>query len=200
MIESVCAAIEVKSSLDKGDLDDIFSKSRSLRQMSSSGDLPYVTAFSYECTNPNLCFFDFSMYFSSSPVLSPSLVCILNRNLFCLAKFDAGKAFPVDEPNSRAVPVLFSPGEDTLLVYLYFISRWIIKNAEGADFFKRYSDNVFQDMECFHFDADFLEAIEADNTKLLKARECFKGKANCDINSLYTEARRQLGLSDLTEQ
>jgi hypothetical protein len=194
MVESIRAAIEIKSSLVKKEMDDIFSKSASLRQMSSAGSLPYVTAFSYKCPNSNLSFFDFSTLFSSSAKLSPSLICILNQHLFCLAKLEGGKAIPVYEPNSDAIPTLFNTGEDTLLVYLYFLSHWVTSDIESANFFKRYSDNVFQKMECFHFDRDFLDAVQSDKRKLFKARKCFERKAKSDITILYAEARRKLGL------
>jgi hypothetical protein len=197
MLESIRAAIEVKSSLNKKELDDIFSKSASLRQMSSAGSIPYVTAFSYECPNSNLSFFDFSTLFISSPELSPSLVCILNKHLFCLARFEAGIASPTDEPSRDVMPVLFSPYKDTLLVYLYFLSRWVTSETDGVNYFKSYSDNVFKYMECFHFDRDFLDVIQSDKRKLLKARKCFQRKAESDITSLYAEARSQLGLPQL---
>jgi len=49
MIESVLAAIEVKSSLDKTELDDVFSKSAKLRAMRSGRNRALVTGFAYEC-------------------------------------------------------------------------------------------------------------------------------------------------------
>ncbi|PYT03978.1 MAG: hypothetical protein DMF60_16705, partial [Acidobacteria bacterium] len=54
MLDSVLAAIEVKSSLNKSELKDIFSKSSALRRMLALHRVPLVTAFAYECANANL--------------------------------------------------------------------------------------------------------------------------------------------------
>jgi hypothetical protein len=110
MIESVFAAVEVKSSLGKSDLVDIFQKSSTLRTMEFNvGDSPmrrpFVTAFAYKCPNANLSFFDFATYFARAPESSPSLICILNASLFSLADIVSGKTVPTVFP--PCVPVLF---------------------------------------------------------------------------------------------
>lgn len=125
MIESVLAAIEIKSSLEKPELEDIFKKSAKLRAMRSGQRKPLITAFAYECPNPNLSFFDFATAFHRSPEGSPSSVCILNEQLFALARAVGQRLVPEDEPNDAALPVLYTPGDDTLLVYVHFLSQWI---------------------------------------------------------------------------
>lgn len=195
MIESVLAAIEVKSSLDKSELDDIFKKAAQLRAMRSGRNKSLVTAFTYDCPNPNLSFFDFATSFSRSPTDAPSSVCILNRHLFALARFEGSRLVPEDEPTLSAIPVLYTSGEDTLLVYLHFLSQWVTAGTSAADAFMRYSQSVFSRMAVFHFGSDFLAAIKASESNLLTARKHFVGKANQDIDGLYAAARTAIGLS-----
>jgi len=81
------AAIEVKSSLNKSELDDLFKKSISLRSMNYNANnpavtSPLVTAFAYECRNLNLSLSDFATFFAYALDRSPSLICVLNRDLF----------------------------------------------------------------------------------------------------------------------
>jgi uncharacterized protein DUF6602 len=194
MLDSVFAAIEVKSSLDKSEMMDIFSKAAALRKMLALHRRPLVTAFAYECANPNLSFFDFSTSFLQSPDHSPSLVCVLNQSVFGLARFDTGEFLPVDEPRPDAIPVLFITRQDTLLMYLYFLSRWATSGTRTADLFMRYSTNLFSSIASFHFDADFLGAMATDPTALALARRCFERKPNVDIDQLYAEARNKIGL------
>ena len=195
MIESVLAAIEVKSTLNRSELDDIFKKSTQLRSMRSGRSRPLVTAFAYECPNPNLSFFDFATLFSRTPATSPSLVCILNRHLFALARYEGTRFVPEDEPALSSIPVLYTPSEDTLLVYLHFLSQWVTAGTSAADAFMRYSQSVFSRMTVFHFSSDFLNAIKASKSNLLVARKHFEGKANEDIATLYASARTAIGLS-----
>jgi len=194
MLDSVLAAIEVKSSLNKSEMRDIFSKSAALRRMLALHRRPLVTAFAYECANPNLSFFDFSISFLRSPDHSPSLVCVLNQSVFGLARFDTGELLPVDEPSPDAIPVLFTTRRDTLLMYLYFLSRWATSGTRIADLFMSYTKNLFSDMTSFHFDTDFLGAVATDGAALALARTCFERKRKVDIGQLYTEARNKIGL------
>lgn len=198
MVESVLAGIEVKSSLDKAELEDIFGKSSALRALRNTSDLtqnhPFVTAFAYDCANINLSFFDFVTSFIDSPDYSPSMICILNRSLFGLADTRGGKIIPIDEPIPNSIPVLYQPGEDTLLVYIYFLSRWITADTGTAELFRQYSDNLFSRMTSFSFDIDFLDVIAKDIKARFTARECFLRKASIPIEELYTIARKALGL------
>jgi hypothetical protein len=194
MLDSVLAAIEVKSSLNKSEMNDIFSKCAALRRMLALDKRPLVTGFAYECANSNLSFFDFATSFSYSPDHSPSLVCILNQSIFGLARVDNGALLPVDEPHPDAIPVLFTTNEDTLLMYLYFLSRWATSGTGIADLFMRYSADLFSHMRSFHFDADFLDAVATDKSALAAARKCFERKRKVDIDHPYGEARKSIGL------
>jgi hypothetical protein len=198
MVESVLAGIEVKSSLDKAELDDIFGKSSVLRGMRNTSHLtqnhPFVTAFAYDCANTNLSFFDFATSFIESPDYSPSMICILNRGLFGLADTSSGKTIPADEPTPISIPVLYQPREDTLQVYIYFLSRWITADTGTAELFRQYSDNLFSQMTSFSFDIDFLTVIAKDIKARFTARDCFLRKASVPIEELYTIARKALGL------
>jgi hypothetical protein len=189
MIESVIAAVEVKSSLDKSEIDDIFEKSAKLRVMRSARSKPLVTAFAYDCPNPNLSFLDFSVSFYRTPELSPSSVCLLNQHIFALAQqLGDSKLTPQDEPSSHVMPVLYTPREDTLLVYLHFLSQWVTAGTTAADAFLQYSQNVFSKMTAFHFDLDFLKSITSDEALLNSARRQFERKANEEIGELYKAA------------
>jgi hypothetical protein len=199
MIESVLAAVEVKSSLDKSGLDNIFNKSNRLRSMiCNDGNptkiRPLVTAFAYECPNLNLSFFDFATSFAYAPDYSPSLICILNRGLFGLAEIVAGKSVPLDEPHSGATPILYQPGEDSLLVYLYFLSCWAGIGTTAAQTFRQYSISLFSSMTGFHFDVDFISAVAMNETARNTARKCFLRKASSDIKDLYKAARDAISL------
>jgi hypothetical protein len=205
LVESVLAAIEVKSSLDKSELEDIFKKSKLLRSMNchvsnSAVRYPLVTAFAYGCSNLNLSFFDFATLFMGASEYSPSLVCILNQGLFGLANVAPGKATPVDEPCPSALPVLYRTQKDTLLVYLYFLSRWGGMEASAAQVFRRYSGSLFSSMKCFYFDMDFLRMIASSETIRNATRKRFLRRASSNIQNLYIEARRALGLpANLTQ-
>lgn len=194
MIESVLAAIEVKSSLDKTELDDVFNKSSKLRGMRTGLSKPLITAFAYECPNANLSFFDFSTSFVSSPDSSPSLICILNQHLFGLARLERGRLVPEDNPNIGTLPVLYSPSEDTLLIYLHFLSQWITSGTSAADSFMRYSSSAFAKMDAVHFDKDFLDAIKSDEKVLSAARACFKRGGDKGFDELYRNAKKAIGL------
>lgn len=195
MIESVIAAIEVKSLLNKTQLDDVLAKSARLRAMRSGRNRPLVTAFAYECPNPNLSFFDFATAFQSSPEASPSAICILNKHLIGLARFVEKKLVLDDEPNASSIPVLYTPNEDTLLVYLNFLSQWITAGTSAGGAFVRYSQGVFSKLSGFHFDQDFLVAVNSNESHLLAARGFFVRKAHQDIEELYAAAREAIGLS-----
>jgi hypothetical protein len=194
MLESIVAAIEVKSLINKTELEDIFGKSAKLRMMGTPTSRPLVTAFAYRCPNVNLSFFDFSTSFSLSPDHCPSLICVLNLVLFGLAKLDGGKTLPIDVPDPDAIPVLFGTREDTLLVYLYFLSRWVTAGTNSAEFFKRYSSKLFASMTAFHFDKDFLDTVKSDVSKLAVARTKFMRNANKEIEILYESTRKAIGL------
>ncbi len=195
MIESVLAAIEIKSLLNKSEIDDIFKKSAKLRAMTSGTTRPLVTAFAYQSSNSNLSFFDFATSFYRSPEGSPSSICILNKHLFALARIVGRTLISEDEPSKSAIPVLYTPDEDTLLLYVLFLSQWVTTGTNVAAPFMRYSQTVFSRMTAFHFDLDFLDAVKSNRSLLDSARQEFAGKPGEDINKLYAVARKRINLS-----
>jgi hypothetical protein len=199
MIESVLAALEVKSRLDSTDLEDILKKAAALRRMRRNTDdepsgQPFVTGFAYGCDNLNLSFFDFAAAFVVARELSPSLVCVLDLGLFGLAESVGGRVVPVADPSARAFPILYVAGEDSLLVYLYFLSEWAGMETRASHQFRRYSESLFSGMTCFRFDADFLERIDLDEVLRKRARQSFLRKPNADVAVLYANARKALRL------
>ena len=184
----------MKSSLNKTELDDVFRKSAKLRAMRSGRSRPLVTAFAYECPNANLSFFDFAVRFYRAPETSPSSVCVLNKHLFALARVVDTKFVLDDEPNTSSIPILYTPREDTLLVYLNFLSQWVTVGTSAAVAFMRYSQGVFSKQSVFYFEDDFLVAVNSSENDLLAARKHFERKANEDIEKLYSAARTAIGL------
>jgi hypothetical protein len=85
-------------------------------------------------------------------------------------------------------------GQDTLLAFVYFLSRWITTGTVSEQVFRKYSQNFFSQMTSFFFDAPFRAAIAGDQMSHDKAREFFKRTATQDISKPYTDARHALGL------
>jgi len=199
MVESVYVAFEIKSSLGTSDLQDIFSKSESLRRMKCiAGSLvspPLVTAFSYQCPNSKLAFFDFTAHSQKYPNFTPSVICILNQALFGLVEKTGTILSVIEQPSTSNIPVMFQTQEDTLLIYIYLLSRWATAGTDSVNIFKKYSDKIFSNLTAFYFDADFIHSITSDSSVLKKARKCFKGNYNKSIKDVYRIARSEIGLS-----
>jgi len=199
MVESVYAAFEIKSSLGTRELQDIFSKAQKLRTMKCVGrsltSPPLVTAFAYQCPNSKLAFFDFAIHSQKFPNFTPSLICILNQALFYLARKDGTTLLPIEQPSAGHTPVILQTQEDTLLIYIYLLSRWATAGTNSVDVFMKYSNKVFSSLKGFYFDADFLDSVTSDQSALNKARKCFKGNSNKNIKDAYVIARGQIGLS-----
>lgn len=199
MLESVLAAIEVKSSLDSAGLMDIFAKANRLRNMKPVGSTEVgcprlVTGFAYKCPNTNLAFFDFAARSCASPEVSPTLVCILSHALLGLAREEEGLLLPVDIPYRGHIPVMYSAGTDTLLMYLHFLSQWATLGSKTVDTFRRYSKSVFAGSTVFHFDEDFLLAVTSDSPAREEARQCFQRHPHKSVGEAYLTARSKLGL------
>jgi len=199
MVESVYAAFEIKSSLGTSELQDIFSKAQKLRSMKCiPGSLtspPLVTAFAYQCPNSKLAYFDFAVNSQRFPNFTPSLICILNQALFGLIRKEGTTPSLIDQPSVGHIPVIFQTQEDTLLIYIYLLSRWATAGTDSVDTFMKYSEKVFSGLKGFHFDADFLDSVTSDPSALNKARTCFEGNSNKNIKDAYVIARGQIGLS-----
>ena len=89
---------------------------------------------------------------------------------------------------------MFLTQEDTLLIYIYFLSRWATVGSNTVDTFMKYSEKVFSSLVAFHFDADFLYSVVSDPSAHNKARTCFKGNSSKSIKDAYAIARGQIGL------
>jgi hypothetical protein len=127
MLESIAAFVEVKSTLNSAEIEDIFRKSKLARSMLLPPEGPWaggpvVTAFAYTCANVNLAFYDYACRFWAAKEQAPSVVCILNKAVFALVEALAGSLLPTDLPCRTAIPALFRSGEDSLLLYVYLLS------------------------------------------------------------------------------
>ncbi|HZP57728.1 MAG TPA: DUF6602 domain-containing protein [Dehalococcoidia bacterium] len=91
MVESVEVCIEVKSNLDKGDLEDMFAKCKKLRAMKLQVEgqrRPMMAGIAYKCENTNLRYFDYATAFWESPAESPMPVCVLGQAVFAAGQPD----------------------------------------------------------------------------------------------------------------
>jgi len=84
---------------------------------------------------------------------------------------------------------MFQTQEDTLLIYVYFLSRWATIGSKTVDTFMKYSETVFSSLVAFRFDTDFLYSVTSSQSALNKARTCFKGNSSKSINDAYAIAR-----------
>ena len=195
MVESVLSAIEIKSHLDLDAVDDFFKKTFSLRALEfKPGGMGSIralaTAFAYSCDNMNLRFFDFSVRSWRSGHMGPSGICVLNQGYFGLTD----RLQPIDSPRKQAIPCFFRVGEDALLVYIYFLTKWVTAGTSAAETYLRYSESMFKSISLFMFDAAFLDLISGDSEACKIARKRFEGTADAEIYAPYKLARMDLGL------
>jgi hypothetical protein len=200
MVESVVAALEVKSVLNADEIADIFRKSAALRALPRDprtlhpGPTP-VAAFAYTCPNPWLSFFDAVVTFTSSPAAAPSAIAILNVGVMSLLKPVEGVRLSVDQPEVGCEMVFMQTGEDTLLFLVYLLSRWVLLGSPMDQVFRAYSANVFGKLEAMSFDADFLAMVVGDVKHHEVARNCFVGAAADPFAAVYAKARGAIGLA-----
>jgi hypothetical protein len=198
-LESVTLALEVKSKLDVAELHDIFDKSRSLRQLVAESDSQErlrtkAVAFAYTCTNANLAFLDFAIGVRQNGFHAPSALCILETALFALARVGSGMNVLTEEWAPDSLPVFVGCKDDALLLFFYLLSYWVIEDPSRMADVARYIRAVFDGVNVFHFDEDFLEALAATPALLSQARGVFKRRQNDPITVLYAQARTAVGL------
>lgn len=196
MFESVRAVIETKSHLDD-ELSDIFAKGQRLRKLQTTYRKPAATqhplyvAFSYECRNVGLTFFDLAMAFVQTPTHAPSIIALLNVGLFACRVKNAGGLANI--PGGDDVPLFIETKHDTVLALLYLLCTQI-SESEIAEVFKTYSAEFFNGVPAFSFDADFVAHASSTEDSRQTARNCFKGKPNQPLEELYAIARNALGI------
>jgi hypothetical protein len=198
-LESVTLALEIKSKLNVAELEDIFAKSRSLRELVAESDSherlrAKTAAFAYTCTNANLAFLDFAVRVRQNGFHAPSALCILELALFAFARERSGMNLLTEEWSADSVPVFVGCKEDALLLFFYLLSYWVIEDPGRMSDVARYIRAAFDGVNVFHFDGDFLDAIAATPALLNQAREIFKRRQDDPIAVLYTEARVAVGL------
>lgn len=162
------------------------------------GPATRVTAFAYECENTNLAFFDFVSLYLASSDYSPSLICVLNKNLFGFAMEIGTHLVPHDQPNQFALPVMYETGEDSLLVYVHYLSQWISSNTDVSFAYYQYTSALFDSLAVFHFDADFISLISSDVSLKEDARNSFLRTGEKPMSEVYNLARSSIGLESKT--
>jgi hypothetical protein len=196
MLESVSVAVEIKSSLNKDEIGDIFTKAAKLRRMKhvpSPLSLAHaiVVAFSYQCSNIALSFFDFCTAFYQHKIHSPSLVCVLNQGIF---GFTDGSGVIGREPHETLMPAFYETSEDSLLVLLYYLSSHATNNAALGEIIIQYSRNLFEGVRSLRFGDDFAAALQSNPANVVLARQCFERITLAELDKAYMNARKSIGL------
>jgi hypothetical protein len=196
MLESVAALVEVKSTLNSTEVGDIFRKSKCVRSMLLPQEGPWaggplVTAFAYTCRNMNLTFYDYARRFWLAKEQAPSVICLLNKAVFALVQPVGGTLVPTDLPTPSAIPALLRSGEDSLLLYVYLLSRWGSKGTPYAEAMRNYSNNFFAKQAAFYFDVRFLELVAGSDPANTEARRCFTRRPAERIEVLYADAKQR---------
>lgn len=196
MLESVAALVEVKSTLNSTEVGDIFRKSKRVRSMLLPQEGPWaggplVTAFAYTCRNINLTFYDYARRFWLAKEQAPSVICVLNKAVFALVEPLGGALVPTDLPTPSAIPALLRSGQDSLLLYVYLLSRWGSKNTPYAEAMRKYSNNFFAKQAAFYFDVRFLELVAKSDPANREARQSFTRRPTEKIEVLYADAEQR---------
>lgn len=200
MLESVSVALEIKSSLNKDEIADIFMKAGKLRRMQHlpsplSLAHPIVVAFSYQCPNIALSFFDFCTAFYQHKAHSPSLVCVLNQGIFGFTDGLNGPAIMGREPHGTLKPALYATAEDSLLILLYYMSTNAINNTTLGNIIIEYSRTLFAGVKTLRFEDDFVAALQSNPANVVPARQCFERITLAEFDQAYVNACKRIGLT-----
>ncbi|MBE3123316.1 MAG: hypothetical protein IMZ65_00760 [Planctomycetes bacterium] len=200
MLESVLAAIEVKSSLSTHEIKDVFQKSAALRGMKCAGKgsgpcPPVVAAFAYACANLPLAFFDFACEYTLAPALSPTIICVLNGGLFFLCRRDGRNVVPEEVPSAGLIPAVLQ-GPDALFVFVHALSSWASGGGDSVEVYRAYGREVFVAAKVFYFDEDYLPAVVKNSDVQQAAREAYLRPGKATFDELYKASRRSIGLSE----
>jgi len=130
MVESVALALEIKSDLDRAEIENIFSKTAGLRTLavgfpSPGGATVMVSAFAYQCANPHLAYFDFAAASMLDPASSPREICALNVGIFTHSQVVGGNQSLSSQANRNSTPVFLPTEKDSLLLWVYLLCRWL---------------------------------------------------------------------------
>ncbi len=199
MVESVVAALEVKSGLDSAEMTDIFGKTAGLHSLpvgfpSTSGPAVAVTAFAYQCANPYLSYFDFAASTAMNHMSAPREICILNRGIFCHTHMQNDQTLLAHQADRQSTPVFLPTEKDSLLLWVYMLCRWSGGGAARPDLFRRYSESLFSGARAYHFAPDFLDVLRTDAERCAVARQCFARRADRPFDELYDRARKAINL------
>jgi len=205
MVESVALALEIKSDLDRAEIENIFSKTAGLRTLavgfpSPGGATVMVSAFAYQCANPHLAYFDFAAASMLDPASSPREICALNVGIFTHSQVVGGNQSLSSQANRNSTPVFLPTEKDSLLLWVYLLCRWLGRGASRADLFRPYSEELYSQLRAGHFDRDFLEILRTDPEKRATARQFFARRADHSFDELYGASRAGIGLPELTSK
>jgi len=200
MLESVLAAIEVKSMLNTAEIKDVFQKSAALRGMKCAGKgsgpcPPVVSAFAYTCDNLLLAFFDFACEYTLAPALSPTIICVLNEGLLRLCRLDGRSLVPEDVPSAGLIPAALL-GPDALFVFVYTLSSWASVGGGSLGVYRAYGREVFGAATAVCFDEDYLSAVVNNTDVRQRARGAYLRPGKATFEELYKTSRDSIGLSE----
>jgi hypothetical protein len=201
MIESAVTALEVKSTLDGKELAKIVDKTGKLHRMrigfpSAPRVSVPVTAFAYGAENLGLMYFDFAAAAAAVPAAAPREICILNAGLLTHVQVYTERLVPHPHADRQTMPVLLRSGADSLLLYVYLLCRWTgdSERVARSDLFRLYAEPLFNGIQSFHFERDFVERIAQDADACARARIHFTRARDEELRELYAAARTALGL------
>lgn len=202
MIESVLAAIEIKSKLGKKEIDDVFRKGAALHGMSVGpgpvASPPRTCAFAYACDNSVLAFFDFASAYraAGNPKSSPTIICVLNSGILGFFRRDKERLVPEEDcPESGRIPGFANLNQDALLFFLHFLSNWASLRQTPLEVYRAYFGAAFASVSVDWFDEDYLARIAEDPDVRQRARQAYLGAGNARFSDLYKTSRRSIGLS-----
>jgi len=184
-IESVKMVFEIKSDLGKSELDKIFEEAKNINSTIKIGayENPKVIGFSYKCANPKLSYFDFVNNFLASSYNSPYAICILNVGMLC---FIDKEEKIVSAINEQAKAVFISAKEDSLLLFMYFLTE-LLSHEQIATTMRQYSKHLYEDLKYFGFEDEFIGKMKSGNSDNLRDR--FKGNLDKSIEEVYEKVK-----------
>lgn len=199
MIESVIAALEIKSNLNASEIGDIVRKTSQLGKMFCAGPgqmgcPPPVCAFAYTCDNFTLAFFDFASAYAVAPQSSATMICSLNDGVLYLCRREADALVPADGSSKGLVPAAAYLAEDSLLALVYTLSSWAALRERSIDAYRAYNSQVFSATKLVYFDDDYLTAIAQDEAAKTKARSAYLRTGTKPFDETYEASRRLIGL------
>jgi hypothetical protein len=198
MVESVLAALEVKSRLGVREIQDIANKAASLHRLATTNGAlrpVLVTAFGYQCDNLNLAFYDYATSCVPNSQQAVTAICVLNQGILLTCQRDADRLVPAWIVGAGSVPTMAECGLDSLLMYVYFLSDVASMGGRGGRAWLHYGRSLLNGASVRYFDDDYLQRVCRDDDARRTARGAYLRAGNRTFAEVYAESRRRVGLA-----